>query len=270
MSRTDKLRRSRRKLLVPYVTGGIRADWTDYVRAYQRAGADVVEIGLPFSDPMLDGTVIQRANDLALARGATVDGILADLAATPTDVPLFAMTYYNLVHRPGPVAFCRALREAGLRGLIVPDVPLEEADELSAAAAGAGVDLVLLAAPSTPAARLRTIAERSRGFVYAISRMGTTGVRDELAAGAGELARALRAHTETPVVLGLGISRAEQAVDAARAADGVVLGSILMRQVLEGADPATVGAWLATVRRALDQEFPDESSGVPAGRASGW
>lgn len=264
MSLHDLLRRSGRKLLIPYVTGGIRPDWTGYLQAYRRAGADAVEIGLPFSDPMLDGTVIQQANDAALSAGASVAGILADLAAARTDIPLIVMTYYNLVQQRGPGRFCTALRRAGVGGLVVPDVPLEELDELAPAAAAAGIDLVLLVAPSTPLDRLRDIATRSRGFVYAVSVMGTTGIRDEVATTAADLARRVKACTDTPVVLGLGISGAEQAVTAARAADGVVLASILMRQVLDGADPADVGAWLTGVRSALDQEFTDASQGCPA------
>ncbi|MDG4767449.1 tryptophan synthase subunit alpha [Solwaraspora sp. WMMD406] len=254
------MRRGDRKLIVPFVTGGISTDWTAYLDAYARAGADAIEIGLPFSDPMLDGPIIQRANDVALAGGAGVRRILADLATVSTNVPLIVMTYYNLVQQHGPRRFCAALAQAGVRGLIVPDVPLEELDDLEPAAAAEGVDLVLLAAPSTPPDRLRDIAGRSRGFVYAVSLMGTTGVRDELAPEALDLAATLTACTDLPVLLGLGISTARHAIAAARAADGVVIGSILMRQVLDGADPATAGAWLAAVRRAVDQEFPHARS----------
>ena len=244
------LRAAGRKLLAPYLTGGICPRWTDYLRAYQDAGADLIELGLPFSDPLIDGPTIQQASDAALSRGASVESILAELAAVRLDIPLFAMTYYNLAQRGG---FCARLREAGIAGLIVPDAPLEEADAL--AAAGEGLDLVLLTAPSTPGPRRREIAERSRGFVYAASLMGTTGVRDELAASAGELATDLKRYTDRPVLLGLGISSAEHAVEACRTADGVVLGSILMRKLLAGESPAEVGAWLATIRGALDREY---------------
>ena len=258
MNLEEHLRGTARKLLVPYLTAGITPQWTDYLAAYEAAGADAIEIGLPFSDPMIDGPVIQEASDRALARGTTVDGVLTALAGVTAGVPLVAMTYFNLVQNAGAAGFCDRLRAAGLSGLIVPDAPLEEVGELEAAAAGCGIDLVLLAAPSTPAGRLREIAARSRGFVYAVSLMGTTGVRDQLAATAGELAVALKTCTDRPVLLGLGISSVEQAVAAGRSSDGIVIGSMLVRQILDGAGPAEVGRWLAAVRAGLDREFTHE------------
>ncbi len=249
---TRRLRDGGRKILAPYVTGAITGDWTDLLRAAVDAGADVIEVGLPFSDPMLDGPTIQRASDRALARGATVDGILADLARLDLSVPLVAMTYANLVFRRGAQRFCGDLRAAGVRGLIVPDVPIDEVDQLSAAAAAEGVDLVLLASPSTTADRRREIAKRSRGFVYAVSVMAPTGEQQEIPASAGELARSLRAATDLPVLLGFGVSSAAAAAAAAGPADGVIVGSALMRGVLDGATPADVGATLAEMRTALD------------------
>ena len=241
------------KLLMPYVTGGITAHWTDHLRAYADAGADAIEVGLPFSDPTLDGATIQEASDAALARGATVDRILDELAAIHSDPPLVASTYYNLVLRDGPEPFCDKLRAAGISGLIVPDLPLEEAGELEAAAVAADLDLVLLASPVTPRPRLNEIAERSRGFVYAVSVMGTTGERTRLAESASRLAARIKRGTDRPVLLGFGISTPEQAVEAARDADGVVVGAAVMRRVLDGAGPGEVGDFLATLRRALDR-----------------
>ena len=146
-----------RKLLIPYVTGGITRDWTFYLLAYQAAGADAIEVGLPFSDPTVDGVTIQEASDRALERGATVESIFADVAAITDEltVPIVAMTYANLVVRRGEAAFCAALKAAGFTGLIVPDLPLDEISPLEAAAADAGIALVLLAAPSTSGSRLR-------------------------------------------------------------------------------------------------------------------
>jgi tryptophan synthase alpha chain len=261
----DRLRLRRaegRKLLVPYVTGGITPEWTDYVRAYAEAGADAVEIGLPFSDPMLDGPTIQEASDAALARGASVRGILADVATLRVDVPLVASTYCNLVVHHGPQPFCAALRDAGLHGLIVPDLPLEEVGEVEAAAADAEIALALLASPATPQDRLPEIAERSRGFVYAVSLMGTTGERATLGEAATRLAVRLKRRTDRPVLLGFGISTPEQAVRATRGddpngaggADGIVVGAALMRRVLDGAGPKDAGSDLAAMRRALDRE----------------
>jgi tryptophan synthase alpha chain len=236
--------------LLPYVTGGITDTWTDLVAAYAEAGADAVEVGLPFSDPTLDGPTIQEASYLALSRGTTADAILADVAGAP--VPLVASTYYQLVAHAGVERFCARLHACGFRGLIVPDLPLEESAQLEAVAADAGIDLVLLASPATPAARLAEIARRSRGFVYAVSLMGTTGERHTLGAHAASLAGALTTQTDLPVLLGFGIATPEQAVEAARSADGIVVGAALMRRVLDGVQPAAVGAFVASLRRALD------------------
>lgn len=240
-----------RSLLVPYVTGRLTPGWTDYLTAYRDAGADAIEIGLPFSDPMLDGTTLQAASDRALARGADVDGILADVAGTRLDVPLVAMTYLNLVLRDGPDEFCASLRRAGFAGLIVPDAPVDEAAALETAAERAGIALVLLAAPSTPPARLHEIVRRTTGFVYAVTLMGATGERRDLTATAARLASDIRRLTDLPTLLGFGISTPEHAAQAAQWADGVVVASSLMRKVLDGATPADLAATVTEIRRAL-------------------
>ena len=241
-----------RPLLVPYVTGGIRADWTRYLEEYARNGADAIEIGLPFSDPILDGPTIQEASGRALRRGVTTRSVLADVAAAGIDVPLIAMTYYNLVLHRGPELFCQELAAAGIRGLIVPDVPFDEADELAGAAAANGVALTMLAAPTTPVGRLAEIVRRSRGFVYAVSVMGTTGERDHLAESAGRLAGELRELTDRPVLLAFGISTPEQAVAASAESDGVVIGAALMKRIMDGGEPEQLGAALAGFRTAMD------------------
>ncbi|GAB1695110.1 tryptophan synthase subunit alpha [Krasilnikovia sp. M28-CT-15] len=249
------MRGARRPRLVPYVTGGVTASWTRYLLACQAGGADAIEVGLPFSDPMLDGATIQRASDQALARGATVEGILTDLASVRDQlrVPVVVMTYANLVVHAGATAFCRRLAAAGVTGLIVPDVPIDEADELETAAAGHGVDLVLLVAPSTPPVRVRQICARSRGFVYAVSTMGTTGERDTLDDRALVLATDARQAGGPPVLIGFGVSTPAQAAQAAGAADGVVVASALMREVLDGATPDRLRQLVAGFRTALDQ-----------------
>lgn len=242
-------------LLIPYVTGGITATWTDHLLAYQDGGADALEIGLPFSDPMLDGATIQQASDRALARGATPAGILADLAAVRprVHVPVVVMTYANLAFRLGPAR----LAAAGADGLIVPDLPLEESADLEEATQAAGLDLILLAAPSTPDDRLREICRRTRGFVYAVSTMGTTGERTRLDPAAATLAARLRtAPPHPPVLIGFGVSTPEQAAAAARAADGVIVASALMRRVLDGAGPSDLRHEVAALRRALDATRP--------------
>jgi tryptophan synthase alpha chain len=250
------------KTLVPYVTGGVTGNWTDHLLACQEGGADAIEVGLPFSDPMLDGATVQQASDRALARGVTVASILADLdrIRDRVRVPLIAFTYANLVFRPGPDVFCGRLAAAGVGGLIVPDLPLDEAGAVEAAATAAGIDMVLLAAPVTPDDRLAAIAARSHRFVYAISRMGTTGERDSLAASAGELVTRIRAVTGLPVLIGFGVTGPEQAAAAGRAGDGVVVGSALMRRVLDGATPDDLRHEVAALRAAVDRADQEDSA----------
>ncbi|MCI3949030.1 MAG: tryptophan synthase [Acidimicrobiales bacterium] len=217
------------------------------------AGADAVEVGIPFSDPAMDGPTIEEASVRALARGTTPAGILGELAEVDAGVPLVAMTYYNLVFRAGELRFARSLAEAGVAGAIVPDLPLEESASWEREAAAAGVDATLLAAPVTPDDRLRQVAERSRGFVYAVSVMGITGARDRLAASAAVLARRLKDVTDRPVVIGFGISTPEQAVEACREADGVVVASALIRRLLDGGGPDEAAAFVHSLREALDR-----------------
>ena len=241
-----------RKLLVPYVTGGLGAEWLDVVRAVVDAGADSVEIGIPFSDPVMDGPTIQAASQQALALGATPAKILGDAAQLEVGVPLVVMTYVNPVHHAGYERFAHELAHAGIDGAILPDLPLGELDGWGDAADAAGIETVLLAAPLTPDDRLRAITERTRGFLYGVSLLGVTGERDALAAQAGDMGRRAKAVTDTPVLLGVGISTPDQAVIAAGFADGVVVGSALMRRVLDGDGPEGAGAFTAELRKALD------------------
>jgi tryptophan synthase alpha chain len=232
-----------RKLLMPYLTGFVTDDWTDHLRAFADAGADAIEVGLPFSDPTLDGATVQEANEAALARGATASAVLAELARLAADLPpLVLSTYANLALRLSPAD----LAAAGIAGMIVPDLPLDEVDQLD------GVDLALLVAPSTPDGRLAEICRRSRGFVYAVSVMGTTGERTELAATATALVDRIRPATTLPVLVGFGVSTPAHAAEAARSADGVIVGAAVLRRVLDGATPSEVGAYLAKMRLALD------------------
>jgi tryptophan synthase alpha chain len=245
-------RQSGRKLLVPYVTGGLGSRWIDLLRVMVAEGADAVEVGIPFSDPVMDGPTIQEASQRALQLGATPIGILEDLREVDVDVPLVAMTYYNIVFRSGHRRFANGLAEAGVRGAIVPDVPLEELGDWFPAASEAGVETVLLAAPVSPDDRLAEICSRSRGFVYGVNVMGVTGERTTLADSAAVLAKRLKAITDKPVIMGFGVSTPEQAVQAAAAADGVVVASALMRIVLDGGGPDQVGDLVGRMRAALD------------------
>ena len=241
-----------RRLLVPYVTGGLGSAWLDVVRAVVAAGADAVEIGIPFSDPMMDGRTIQEASQRALDIGATPAKVIADAGQLDVHVPLVVMTYYNPVHHAGVERFAASLADAGIDGAVVPDLPLDEIDPWAAAADAAAIETVLLAAPTTSEDRLRAICERSRGFVYGVALMGVTGERDRLAANALEMGRRCKAATDRPVLLGVGISTPEQAVSAAGAADGVIVGSALIARLLRGGGPDDAHAFVAGLRAALD------------------
>lgn len=240
------------KLLVPYVTGGLGAAWLDVVRAVVDAGADAVEIGIPFSDPVMDGRTIQEASQRALDIGATPSGVVGDAGALDVDVPLVAMTYYNPVQHAGHERFASMLAGAGIDGAIIPDLPLDELDGWGTSADAAGVETVLLAAPTTPDDRLDAICARSRGFVYGVALMGVTGERDRLAADALEMGRRCKAATDRPVLIGVGISTPEQAVAAAVTADGVIVGSALIARLLRGGGPDEAHEFIQSLRTALD------------------
>lgn len=240
------------KLLVPYVTGGLGVAWLDVVRAVVSAGADAVEIGIPFSDPVMDGRTIQEASQRALDTGATPSGVVADAAGLDVDVPLVVMTYYNPVQHAGHERFASMLTNAGIDGAIIPDLPLDELNGWGSSAEAAGVETVLLAAPTTPDDRLDAICARSRGFVYGVALMGVTGERDRLEADALKMGRRCKAATDRPVLIGVGISTPEQAVDAAAAADGVIVGSALIARLLRGGGPDEAHEFIGSLRAALD------------------
>jgi tryptophan synthase alpha chain len=240
------------KLLVPYVTGGMTGNWVDVVHAVAEAGADAVEIGIPFSDPMIDGPTIQRASLMALEAGATPAKILDVLRREEIGVPLVVMTYYNLVFRFGHRRFASSLVDSGVSGAIVPDLPLEEAGPWREAADAAGVETVFLVAPSTPEERALRICARSRGFLYGVGVMGVTGERAALAKSAAAVARRLKQMTDLPVCIGIGISTPAQAAEACVEADGVVVGSALVRRLIDGAKSESAAQFVAELRSAID------------------
>ncbi len=241
------------KLLVPYVTGGLGNDWLDVVRAVADAGADAVEIGIPFSDPVMDGRTVQEASQRAIDIGATPTSIVREAASLDVGIPLVVMTYYNPVHHAGHERFAASLAASGFDAAIVPDLPLDELDGWSDAADAEGIETVLLAAPTTTPDRLVAICARSRGFVYGVSLLGVTGERARLATRAAEMGQRLKAVTDLPVLLGVGISNADQAVEASAAADGVIVGSALITRLLRGEGPDGAHAFVRELREALDR-----------------
>lgn len=242
-----------RKLLVAYLMAGSTPTWLETAEALVAAGADALEVGLPFSDPIIDGPVIQDAATRSLAVGTSLSSVVAELSRRDLGVPLIAMTYLNVVLAAGYERSAGRLAGAGVTGAILPDLPLEELDAWQGPAEAAGIETVLLAAPSTPPGRLDQLCERTRGFCYAVGRMATTGETDRLDPRGIELVRSLRARTSLPVCLGIGVSSPAHAAAACEEAEGVVVGTAIVRRMLEGAAPDEVGAFVATLRAAIDE-----------------
>jgi tryptophan synthase alpha chain len=245
----------RRAALMPYMMGGFPdLDISRRIgEAYADGGADLVELGIPFSDPLADGPVVHAAGTAALRAGATTHGVLAIGRALAERVPVVAMVYANLVMARGLERFVDDLATHGLSGLIVPDLPLEESDAVRAACEAAGLALVPLVAPTTPDERMARIGASARGFLYAVSVTGTTGERVALAQAFAEIVGRAKACTEVPVAVGFGIGTPEQAREAAAAgADGVIVGSRLVRAAAQADDaPAAVHALVTQFAKAL-------------------
>jgi tryptophan synthase alpha chain len=245
----------KRAALMPYLMGGYPTleDSQRIGLACAQAGADLLELGMPYSDPLADGPVIHEAGTRALAAGANVAGVLEVARALAPSIPVVLMCYANMVMAPGVEAFVARLAQTGASGLIVPDLPLEEADAALAACDACGLALVPLVAPTTPTERLAQIGARARGFLYTVSVVGTTGERQALSERFAQVIAAAQAATQAPVALGFGISTPAQARQAADAgADGVIVGTRLVRAAGESEDPAgAVGALVAALADGL-------------------
>jgi tryptophan synthase alpha chain len=236
------------KAFVPYVTGGAPGVDEALLRELADAGADAIEVGIPHS--IMDGGVIQEASRLALDAGTHPDDVFELIAEANLDIPVAVMTYANIVQRPGLEPFCRGLANAGVGGLIVPDLPVDESAPLTEIADGFEIDTVLLAAPGTTPDRYAAIGAAAHGFVYCVATYGVTGARTELAATAREVVASMRPLTDLPLLVGVGIATPALAVDAAGFADGVIVGSALMSRLLAGDREAAVGL-AAAFRGAL-------------------
>ncbi len=241
--------------LMPYVMGGFPT-LEESVRIGEAcidAGADVIELGLPYSDPLADGPVIHAAGTRALAAGANVAGVLEVARALAPRIPVVLMCYANMVFAPGARAFLERLAQTGACGLIVPDLPLGEAPEVLELCDSLGLALVALVAPTTPPERMAAIGASARGFLYTVSVVGTTGERQALGERFADIVARAKAATEVPVALGFGIGTPDQAREAAEAgADGVIVGTRLVRAAGEGEDPAeAVGAVVAALAGGL-------------------
>lgn len=231
-----RLRTARRTALMPYLTVGFpqRASTLELVPALEAAGADMFELGIPFSDPLADGATIQRATQRALENGVTFAFCLetvAALRARGVRAPLLLMGYYNPLLRYGVARACAELAAAGGDGWIVPDLPAEEATELRQAATDCQLDVIMFVTPTTPEERITHVVQLASGFVYCVSLTGVTGMRSELSHGLSDFLGRVRRHTNLPLVVGFGISSAEHVVQVGAVADGAIVGSALIHQI---------------------------------------
>ena len=220
------------KAFIPFITAGdpSLAKTEEFILEMERAGADLIEIGIPFSDPIAEGVVIQEADIRSLAAGTTTDkafDMVLDLRKK-TEIPLVFMTYVNPVFHYGYEKFFSRCQEAGIDGIIIPDLPFEEKGELEDIAAAHGVDLISMIAP-TSKQRIRDIAREAKGFLYVVSSMGVTGTREEIRTDLGEILKEIRKVTDLPAAVGFGINTPEQAAEIAAVADGVIVGSAIVK-----------------------------------------
>jgi tryptophan synthase alpha chain len=241
-----RLRRDGRPGLVTYTTAGDPdlATSADILRALARAGADVLEVGVPFSDPLADGPVIQRATERALAAGGCLRASLDLIADVRADIetPIVVFSYANPIVRMGLDAFAERAAAAGVDGVLALDLPIEEADEFRNALLKVGIDTIFLLSPTTTDARITKAATLGRGFLYGISRLGVTGARDRVAVGAEDMVRRIRAITDMPIALGFGISRPEHVAEVGAYADAAVVGSALVALIAEASgSPQLIG-----------------------------
>ena len=241
-----RLRAAKRPGLVTYTTAGDPdlPRSAEVLKALDRAGADVLEVGVPFSDPLADGPVIQRATERAIAAGSNLRASLAMIADVRSAVkaPIVIFSYANPMLRLGIDAFARRAADAGVDGVLALDLPIEEAAVFRETLARVGIDTIFLLSPTTTDARIRTAATLGSGFLYGISRLGVTGARAEVAAGAEAMVRRIRAHTSMPIALGFGISSPEQVAEVCAYADAAVVGSSLVSVIAEaGPGPDLIG-----------------------------
>ena len=255
----ENLSRAGRTALMPYLTMGYpeRESALTLVPALIEAGADLIELGVPFSDPLADGTTIQAAGQRALANGVTLSLCLEQAAALRDRggaVPYVLMGYYNSIFQMGLEHFARHAAVAGIDGVIVPDLPPEESDMLRSALRARGIDLIFLLSPTSDGERVRLVTRHTSGFLYLVSLTGVTGARDHLPSDLESFVTRVRSATELPLAVGFGISTPAQAAQVASIADGVIVGSALIKAIGAGDDPvAATRAFIADLRASMDE-----------------
>lgn len=256
-----RLKKAGEAALIPYVTVGYTSLGLtrQLLPIIARQGADLIELGIPFSDPMADGATVQRASHAALELGVTVADCLsvATEARRSNEVPLLFMSYYNPIHQYGLAHFAADAASAGVDGLIIPDLPPEEAEEIKAECDAVGIDLIFLVAPTSTDERIRRVASMASGFIYCVSLVGVTGVRSEMGTSAEDLVARVRQFTDLPLVVGFGISRPEQVARIASIADGAVVGSALVNLIESHPEDEVileVSEYIRTLKEACKRE----------------
>ncbi|MFC2005542.1 tryptophan synthase subunit alpha [Chloroflexota bacterium] len=268
MSRIDSIfNQPGHTALMPYITVGypsIEAT-LEAVNLFASSGCDIVELGIPFSDPLADGVTIQQASFRALQNGISPEICfeVAGRLSKEVDIPMVFMTYFNPVYSYGLEEFCNACTRSGINGLIIPDLPPEEGSELETICRRQGLDLIYLLAPTSTEERIRLVAERSRGFIYLVSVTGVTGARNRLAGDLGAFVARVRKVANQPLCVGFGISTPEQAKQVAEVADGVIVGSRIIQLVEAETDfTSSVGDFIKGLRRSLDESSRGRSTTV--------
>ncbi len=256
--RFQELKARGEKALIPYVTAGDPdlATTFEALKLLDQNGADIIELGVPYSDPLADGPVIQAAATRSLAQGTRLEHILDGLPALNLSAPVVLFTYFNPILRVGIPQFMQRIKSSGCSGLVVPDLPLEESQPLLDAAAAVGVDVIMLVAPTSPLDRMQEISEKSSGFIYLVSTTGVTGMRSQMATRVKDLIADLRSRTELPIAVGFGISGPEQAKQVVNwGADAAVVGSAFVKKLGDAATPAagleSVGQFCGELKGAI-------------------
>ncbi len=252
-----RLQAMHQRALIPFLVAGDPdlATTAQAIEVLTAAGADLLELGVPFSDPIADGPINQRAAQRALAGGVTISSVLnlARQLRGRHALPVVLLSYYNPILQYGLPRFCQDAVASGVDGLVIPDLPADEGDELVTAARAVGLDTIFLLAPTSTTERIRLVADRSSGFIYCVSITGVTGVRDALAGDLAALVQRIRAATTLPICVGFGVSTPEQAREAAEIADGVIVGSALVSVLESSGDRlAQLGQLVGALRRAID------------------
>jgi len=253
-SKFEELKKSGEKALITFITAGDPGlkETEKLVHALEKAGADIIELGVPFSDPLADGPTIQASHVRALRKNVSVDDVLRLVSRLrkKSEVPIALMISYNLIVRYGLKKFMEDSRRAGVDGIISPDLAVDESSGLTGAANG--IDTIFLAAPTSTDERLGTIAEKSSGFIYLISLLGITGERKSLSSAVGENVKRLRAFTDKPIAVGFGVSSPAQAREASRSADGVIVGSAIVKLIEKKASLKSIGKFVSGLKKAAN------------------